>query len=263
MQARHLNRLQYFNEQAYTSKKFIIPFVSDIIPVNSEMRVAEVGCGEGGNLMPFLDLGCFVTGIDISERKISDAILFFSNHPSKEKITLINNDIYNLQENEGLKFNLIIMRDALEHIPDQNELLEHLKTFLSPEGIILFAFAPWRMPFGGHQQVCNSKFLSNLPFFHILPGTIFRFILKFFGESQYRIDDLMQVRDTRISIQEFLNILRKRNYTIVKQAYYFINPNYEIKFKLKARKLPLMMNIPYLRDFFVTALYTIVKQQKQ
>ncbi len=262
MQARHLNRLQYFNEQAYTTEKFLIPFLNDHAPVTPETKIAEVGCGEGGNLKPFLDMGCSVVGIDLSSKKISDAITYFNNHPFRQNLTLIHQDIYHVQPDIHLKFDLIILRDALEHIPDQNKLLEHLKVFLNPGGKILFAFAPWRMPFGGHQQMCTSKVLSHLPFFHILPGKLYPFILKIFGESQFRIDDLMEVRDTKISVQQFLRILMKRHYKIIKQTYYLINPNYEIKFKLKTRKLPAIFNIPYLRDFFITALYTLVSVEE-
>lgn len=33
----------------------------------------EVGCGDGGNLLPFAEIGCEVTGIDSSEVKILQA----------------------------------------------------------------------------------------------------------------------------------------------------------------------------------------------
>jgi SAM-dependent methyltransferase len=262
MQARHLNRQLYFNEQAYTTQNFLIPFLQDLIPVTNNMKVAEVGCGEGGNLKPFLDMGCQATGIDISKEKINHAFHFFKGHPQIQNLTLINQDVYTVTSDAQLRFNLIILRDALEHIPNQDALLEHLKRFLLPGGHIVFAFAPWRMPFGGHQQMCQSRLLSHLPFFHLLPEFIYRGMLKTFGESTYRIDDLMEVKDTRISIQKFLRLIEQRNYTIVYQSYYLVNPNYEVKFKLKTRKLPTILNIPHVRDFFVTALYTVVTLNK-
>ena len=37
----------------------------------------EIGCGEGGNLLPFAEKECNVTGIDRSEERISQAISYF------------------------------------------------------------------------------------------------------------------------------------------------------------------------------------------
>lgn len=258
MQARQLDREQYFKEQSYTTKKFVIPYISEVMPIAPDIKIAEIGCGEGGNLKPFLDKGCSVVGIDLSDWKISNAVKFFENHPLKGNLKLINKDIYEIRDDINLKFDLIIMRDTLEHIPNQDLFLEHLKKFLKSNGKVFLAFPAWRMPFGGHQQMCHSKFLSNLPYFHIFPNVLYRLILKLFGESQGLINGLMEVKETRISIQKFLQIVLKRNYKIEKQTYYLINPNYEVKFKLNPRKLPVILNIPYLRDFYVTTLYSVI-----
>jgi len=258
MQARQLDREQYFKEQSYTTEKFVIPFINEVMQINSGILIAEIGCGEGGNIKPFLDKGCKVVGIDLSKGKISNAVKFFENHPLKDNLELINKNIYEIKDNTNFKFDLIIMRDTLEHIHNQELFLKHLKLFLKPNGKVFLAFPPWRMPFGGHQQMCQNKFISKLPYFHILPNVLYRFILKLSGESQSLINALMEVKETRISIQEFQRIVLKQNYKIEKQIYYLINPNYEVKFNLRPRKLPVVLNIPYLRDFFVTTLYSVI-----
>ena len=262
MQTRQLDREQYFNEQSYTTEKYVIPYINEIMQITSDIKIAEIGCGEGGNLKPFLDKGAHVVGIDLSDWKITYAEKFYENHPFKKNLTLINKNIYDIQEDTKFKFDLIFLRDTLEHIPNQNLFLEHLKLFLKPNGKVFIAFPAWRMPFGGHQQMCHSKFLSNLPYFHIFPKAIYRLILKSFGESQGSIKGLMEVKETRISIQKFQKILKKQNFKIEKQTYFFINPNYEIKFKLKPRTLPVLLSIPYFRDFFVTTMYSIVSIKK-
>jgi hypothetical protein len=67
-----------------------------------------------------------------------------------------------------------MLRDVIEHIPDQDRFFKHVRSYLQPDGVIFFGFPPWYMPFGGHQQVCHSKFLSKLPWFHPLPFPLFR-----------------------------------------------------------------------------------------
>ena len=258
MQKRQLDREQYFEEQSYTTEKYVIPYIGGLMQITAGCKVVEIGCGDGGNLKPFLDRGCLVTGIDLSDWKILQAEKLLENHPLKANLQLINKNIYEIKEDNNYKFDLVVLRDTLEHIPNQDLFLEHLKLFLRPNGKVFIAFPPWRMPFGGHQQMCQSNFLSILPYFHIFPNATYRFILKLFGESQSLIDGLLEVKKTGISIQEFQQIVFKRCYKIEKQTYYLINPNYEIKFKLKPRILPDILNIPHIRDFFVTELYAVI-----
>jgi 2-polyprenyl-3-methyl-5-hydroxy-6-metoxy-1,4-benzoquinol methylase len=258
MHERYLNREKYFQEQSYTTDKYIVPYINEVLPLSSELSVAEVGCGEGGNLKPFLDIGCKVTGIDLAKDKISNAQKFFDRHPSKNNLTLIAEDIFNIEGNSLLPSDLIMMRDTLEHIHDQGAFLEHLKKFIKPGGMIFIAFPPWRMPFGGHQQMCKSAFLRNLPYFHLLPGKIYPYFLKLFGESEKIVRGLLEIRETGISISGFRKLLNKSEWKIKKETSYLINPNYEIKFGIKPRILPRILNIPFFREFFITTFYCLI-----
>ena len=258
MDDRHINREKYFQEQSYTTEKYVIPYINELLPVTSDLSVAEIGFGEGGNLKPFLDIGCKVTGIDLSENKISNADKFFENHPNKNNLVLIAEDIFKINPDKLLPFDLIMMRDTLEHIHDQDSFLEHLKKFIKPSGKVFLAFPPWCMPFGGHQQMCENKFLSKLHYFHLLPNTLYFGILKLSGESEAKIIGLSEIKETGISISGFRKILNKKNYRISKQTFYLINPNYEIKFKSKPRILPKILNIPLLKEFLTTTYYCII-----
>ena len=61
MQKRHTDRKMYFRDLEITSKEFYISYLSDFTELTSKSRILEVGCGEGGNLVPFAQLGCKVT----------------------------------------------------------------------------------------------------------------------------------------------------------------------------------------------------------
>ncbi len=178
MQERHTNRERYFQEQVYTTEKHVIPFINEIFQIYKDTSVLEIGCGEGGNLKSFLNLGSKVTGVDLSEGKIENAKQFFKDHPQKENLTLIAEDIYTSQSLG--QFDLIIMRDVIEHIHDQEKFMSYVKKFLKPDGKFFLAFPPWYNPFGGHQQICRNKLLSVIPYYHILPQKIYRGILKIF-----------------------------------------------------------------------------------
>jgi 2-polyprenyl-3-methyl-5-hydroxy-6-metoxy-1,4-benzoquinol methylase len=259
MQERHKNREKYFKEQVFTTQKYVIPYIMEVLSVDADTKVLEIGCGEGGNLQPFLDIGCTVTGVDILPHKIENGKIYYQSHPKKNNLTLIIKDIYDISNQTDFTFDLIIMRDTIEHIPDQEKFMHHVRHFLKPGGKIFFAFPPWRMPFGGHQQICQNKFLSMLPYFHILPAFMYKGILRLFGESEQTIEDLAEIKDTRLSVSRFHNILRKNGFGIEKETCYFINPNYEIKFGLKPRVLFPWLKIPFFMDFYTTAVYCVVR----
>ncbi len=261
MQERHSNRKKYFDEQVITTERYVVPFLQEFIKIDSTITVLEIGCGEGGNLKPFLNLGCSVTGVDLAEGKIENGKKYFEDHPQKENVKLLAEDIY---DSKNLtKYDLIIMRDVIEHIHDQNRFMNYVKKYLKPNGKFFLAFPPWYNPFGGHQQVCNSRVLSMLPYYHILPKSIYKGMLKVFGESEAKIEGLLEVKDTGISLERFEKILIENKYNIDKKTFYFINPNYEIKFGLKPRKgIPVISSIPFVKNFVITSAYYLVSTKE-
>ncbi|MGL4909160.1 MAG: class I SAM-dependent methyltransferase [Bacteroidales bacterium] len=257
MQERYTNRKLYFDEQCYTTEKYVIPYIEQYKKIDSKTKVLEIGCGEGGNLQPFVNRGCQCIGIDINEQQIKNARIFFSQH-TKDQVDFICNDIY-IVDKPNFTFDVIFLRDVIEHIHNQEKFMAFVKKFLKPDGVIFFAFPPWQMPFGGHQQV-SKGFTKNLPFIHLLPKKIYAWILKKSGNTQSGIDSFFELKDTGISIERFERIFRKEGFKQIKKDLYFINPNYEIKFKLKPRKCWRIFNsIIGLRNFYITAAYYLLK----
>lgn len=260
MQKRHSDRIQYFKEQGITTEKFVIPYIESVKSIHIDSHILEIGCGEGGNLLPFLNKSNKVFGIELLKHQYENALEFYKDHPGRNNLTLINSNIYDIDPSSLPKMDIIFMKDVIEHIPDQKKFLGFLHQFLKMDGVIFFGFPPWRMPFGGHQQVCQS-ILSKTPYFHILPSGIYKTILKRFGENDLAIQDLLEVKSTGISISKFHSIVRQNNYKILKETYWLINPNYETKFKLKPRILPSLLRIPWICDFYTTAIYCIITKE--
>jgi len=259
MHDRHSNRIKYFNEQGITTRNYVIPYIETHLDISSSKRVMEIGCGEGGNLMPFIEKECEVYGIDIGTQRIENARNFISQKAKNNNYHLIADDIYNIQPEQIGTFDLIFLRDVIEHIHNQEKFMAFVKRFLNPEGVLFFGFPPWRMPFGGHQQICENKILSKLPYFHLFPKAIYTQLLKLGSEPQARINSLLEIKDTGISINRFEQIVNNENYKFLKKDLFFVNPNYEIKFNLKPRKvIAPFSNIPHLKDFYTTCYYCLI-----
>lgn len=257
---RRANRERYFKEQDYTTEKYVVPYIEQLKQLNGDARVLEIGCGEGGNLKYFVSHGYDVVGVDLNEAQIDRAKQYldkYCNEPAN--LALIKEDIYNMNLKDIGKFDLIMMRDVIEHIPNQEKFIAFLHNFVKPDGIIYFGFPPWYMPFGGHQQGCKS-ILRKTPYFHILPSFLYKGMMKVFGETDKRIYSLLETKSTGISIERFKRIVKRSNWEILDETIYFINPNYEIKFNLQPRKQNILLaRIPFLRNFVSTCAYYIIK----
>lgn len=259
----HKDKETYFQIQYQNSKNSILPFLDKQIPLGPNTQVLEIGSAEGGNLKPFAEADCQCTGIELSASRTDLARQFLEKEVNAKRVTFINQDIYEIEPKSISKegFDLIFLKDVLEHIPNQERLMSRLKDFLKPCGKIFLGFPSWYMAFGGHQQMCKNKTLSSLPYFHLLPTVAYKQVLKWFNKNDSQNEMLMEVKDTRISIQRFEKILKKENYIVNRKQFYFIPPIYYYKFSAKTRKLPAFISgIPLLREPFITSAYYLVEQ---
>ncbi len=258
----HKDKKRYFDIQYKTSRDFIIPFVEQKKKIVPSHKVLEIGCGEAGVLKAFLERGCECVGIELSEQRVKTASQFLEKEVNEGGLKLISRDIYDIDPEKDIsfKFDIIILKDVIEHIYHQDKFIPLLKGFLNPGGQIFFSFPPWYMPFGGHQQTCNSKILSKLPYYHLLPMPLYKGILSLLGESEGIIKGLEEVKDTGISIERFERIVKQSKFMISERRFYLFNPIYKFKFNLKPRRqYGLISMTPYIRNFFTSAMYYLVE----
>ncbi|EJW98632.1 3-demethylubiquinone-9 3-methyltransferase, partial [gut metagenome] len=133
MQLRQSNRALYFKELAQTSEEYFVPYVSSFKEITEGTNVLEIGCGEGGILLPFAKRGCRTVGVDLSEKKIEDARAFFAE--SGVVCELIASDIFKIERFRNT-FDIIICHDVIEHITDKVSFMRSLVDFLSPDGVV-------------------------------------------------------------------------------------------------------------------------------
>ena len=255
----HADRKKYFDIQIWNAEKYVIPFIESKFLIKDGMRVLEIGAGEGGVLKAFINKGCFGVGVEMDESRVTNGSLWLKEDIEKGKISFSVNDIYDADINDlGGKFDIIVLKDVIEHIHDQSKLIGRLKSFLMPSGIIYFGFPPWQMPFGGHQQMCQSK-LSKAPYFHLLPKFLYKTVFRLFKEPEPIINSLLEVKETGISIERFEKIVKKNGYQTIEKKHYLINPIYEWKFGWKPKvQNSFISKLPYVRNFFTTCVYYLI-----
>lgn len=259
----HTDKERYFRMQYDNASKYVIPFIETVFPLKNNFRVLEIGCGEGGVLKAFLERGCSGVGVELSESRTELAKKFLAEYFASGKVELYAKDIYDpaFAELFAHSFDLIVLKDVIEHIPNQERIIPRLKNYLKEGGKIFFGFPPWHMPFGGHQQISKSKVLATLPYYHLLPAPLYKTVLKVFGENEATVADLMDVKKTGISIERFERILRNSRLKVDLKTFYFINPIYSYKFGWKPRRQSKIISaIPYFRNFVTTAVFYLASE---
>jgi SAM-dependent methyltransferase len=250
----------YFDQQRENARASIIPFVERHIEVAPGCRVLEIGCGAGGVLKAFAERGARVTGVDLHAPSIEYALRRFAAEDAGDGWHFEMRDIYDVDAAslEG-PFDLIVMKDTIEHIHDQRRLLGRIDEFLAPSGRVFFAFPPWQMPFGGHQQICEHRILMRLPYIHLLPRRGYNALLRRFGETRDTAATLLEIKQTGISIERFERIARETGHRIADRRLYLINPMYRYRYGLAPREqLRTLAEVPFLRDFFTTSAYYLL-----
>ena len=257
-ESRYNDRKRYFDELATSSRKYFINYVGKYKKV-AGTSVLEIGCGEGGNLLPFAEEGCEVTGVDIAPKKIENASIFFGEAGRKGTFVCCGF----LEFPEERKYDIIVMHDVIEHIePEFKEpFLKKALSLLKDDGIIFCAFPSWQMPFGGHQQICKNRICSKIPFVHLLPAGLYNRYLNFFKESKPIVDDLMSIKRSQMRIRKFEKLCDAAGARRLDRTLWLINPHYEIKFGLKPIRLASPFDrIPGLRCYLATSCFYILKK---
>jgi SAM-dependent methyltransferase len=257
----HHDRRRYFDIQVENSRKSIVPFIHKYGALPSNAKILEVGCGEGGVLKAFIEAGYTGVGVEIEQERLGNGRLWLADEINQQKLQLLASDIFDVSM-EKLKgpFDLVILKDVIEHIGDKDELLQKLKALLAPGGMLFIGFPPWQMPFGGHQQLCSNKLLGKTPWLHLLPRFVYRQVLIRFRQP---VDELLGIRDCRISIEGFNKLVRRTGYACIAKEHFLIAPIYQYKFGWRERKQwRVVRKIPVVRNLVTTAVYYLIRPQE-
>ena len=234
-----------FDQQYQNARDYVIPFVARRIDLDGA-AVLDIGCGDGGVLMAFAEVGCRGVGVDLSQERVDFAARSLTESGVQSAITFLSGDIHDdkIGRDWISRFDLVVLKDVIEHVPEKERLMRRIKSFLRPGGMVFFGFPPWRMPFGGHQQITAST-IGKMPYYHVAPKAAYQSFLKVLGESEETRRELAEIHDTRISIAGFERLARSNGFEIIEKTHFLFNPIYRFKFGLTPREqFPIVRSIP-------------------
>lgn len=256
----HGDRSAMFEQQYLNARDHIVPFVRSHKRLEGA-RVLDVGSGEGGVIKAFVEAGATGIGVDLSLPRVEYARVTLEQDCEAGVLEFVAGDIHDPEISGGWekRFDIVIFKDSIEHITDKKALLLRIAELLRPDGVIFLGFPPWRMPFGGHQQMARSR-IAQLPYWHLIPRPVYRRLLGLLGEREATVKELTGLRDTGISISAFERLVTGLGFEIVERRLYLINPIYKYKFGMRPRRqVGFIEVIPGIRDFLTTTCYYLIR----
>lgn len=123
-----------------------VKYCLEIADIQPGMRILDIGCGRGEVVLHCARQGIYAVGVDYSKEVLSIAQAALDTHTTEEQsfMKFICDDVKNIVS-EG-PFDRIFMLDLVEHLHDWelNELLQHCRKLLKPDGQIIIHTLPNR-----------------------------------------------------------------------------------------------------------------------
>lgn len=242
------NDKYYWGYQYNLAVSYIIPFLEGNGTFKPGMSVCEVGCAEGGVLTAFIEHGATdALGTDISHARLASG-----NRINAElgiQVKLLRHDILgDLVPNNLIgKFDLILLRDVIEHLPTPYSVLKTIYNMLKPGGRLYVTFPPYYSPYGGHQHTLDTT-VGKIPFLHYLPKPILQKVISHGRPAD--IEEVLRLKGLHLTSHNFLLSVKTSNFKIVKEKYYFIRPVFKMKFGMPPISSTALRHLPFVKEVF-------------
>ncbi len=249
--------IRCYNEQYWYGENFLFDYINDH-NVKSK-NILEIGCAEAGLLKFYTSKGAKCSGLELSDTRFNNALLL----NKKDKIYLFQANICKpstYKKHVLSKFDLIIIRDVIEHIQDKKTALLNIYSILKPGGKLFISYPPKYCPYAGHQQTVPS-ILGKIPYLYLLPNFLYRWYLKLINCPSEKIEYLIETKNTRISNLQMLGLIAGTNFNILKKSNWFIRPAYTFRFNLPRIINPFAW-IPVLDEIFCNGMLFLLEKPK-
>ncbi len=243
---------KHFFEQIEYTNKYLIPYFEKHIEKFSKLKILEVGCAEAGLMDVFLKMGIEIHGLELSQERVDIAL---KKNPNLKILVGDITDESILQKLE--KYDFIIMREVIEHIHNKEAAFYNLKNLLNKNGFLFISFPPKYSPFAGHQQIAKS-FLKVIPYLHLLPYSLLKFISEKLGEKSDYADEIKLHYSTGMAINKFENLCNKFSFVPIVKDLFLFRPIYAFRFGLPTIKIP---NISLIREIITFGYETVLKSK--
>jgi len=245
---------KHYIEQVEYARSYLIPFLKNHIPHFEQKKVLEIGCAEAGLLAVLAEMGLQVTGLELS----ADRVKLSKSKNAQLDVRVGDLTDPNLAAQLKERYDLIILREVIEHVTDRQAAFRNLDQLLADDGWLYITFPPRFSAFAGHQQMGRSM-LRRIPFLHYCPGFILRPLGRWCQEHDFLIAEVLRNFRIGLSIRRFEGYVRQHGFSFSIKGLFFIRPIYQLRFGWKSRQLP---NLFLLREVLATGCECLLTKQR-
>lgn len=128
-----------------TRREFVTGLIADF-EAGSQLSVLDVGCGSGMTARALAGVGASVVGVDLETHGTS----------GDDRVSLVQGDY--LQEASRLgQFDAVVALDAVEHFPDDHEVVSAMKSNIVPGGNLIVTVPAYQFLWSSH-DVTNQHY---------------------------------------------------------------------------------------------------------
>lgn len=237
----------YWGYQYRLAKEVLVPYLRQQNVFKPGDRVAEIGCAEAGVLMAFAEAGARdVLGTDIELHRLDAGSEIASQLHIPLTLSSHNVLLDALRPEWQQAFDLVILRDVIEHLDDTELALKNVQRLLKPGGFLFIEFPPYNSPFGGHQHLLRNT-MGKFPYTHLLPEPLFTKMTAS-GWHEVDIKEVRRLAKIRLMPKSFKVAAKAAGYTICHEQYYLLRPVFKMKFGLPTIPLTAIKWIPGVKE---------------
>ena len=233
--------LHYTVQNALDFPKKTIPGLLDHI---KDKVVLDYGCGPGYQAVAMAREGArSVVGIDINQNWLERARALAAENKCDDRVSFSEAASFLADSSNREKFDVTLCCGSFEHFADSARELAHMKSLTRRGGRILITFAePWLSPYGSHMTL-----FTRVPYINILfsEKTVMAVRSRFRDDGATRYEEIVSGLN-RMTLAKYERIIRNSGLRVEHQNYF------------ATKNLPVVKNIPYLREFFVSAITCIL-----
>lgn len=206
--------------------------------------VLDYGCGPGYQAVSMAVRGAkSVVGIDINQTWLERARALAAQHQCDDRVSFSEASDFLSDSSSHERFDMTLCCGSFEHFADSANELANMKALTRPGGRILITFAePWLSPRGSHMDnFCRVPYLNIL----FSEKTVMAVRSRFKDDGATRYEEI-QSGLNRMTLSKFERIIRASGLSVEQKIFY------------ATKNLPLVKGLPYLREFFVSAVTCIL-----
>ncbi len=232
---------KHFYEQKKHTESYLLPYFERHLTDFQELNILEVGCAEGGFLDVLFEKNVPARGLELSEARVNIA------KAQNPKLDIMVGDITDAGIVDAIAdtFDLVVMRDTIEHIPNRTAAFGNISRLLKKQGHLYVTFPPRFSGFAGHQQNAKSIF-RFIPYLQLLPAAVIKTVGKMLNERPKMIEEIILNYRVGLTIGAFERYYSAFNFHPVVKELFLVRPTYKLRFDLAPKRIP---NIWGIREF--------------